>query len=401
MSEQADMIRVNMLGGYRSVIGDKVFCDNATRTGQVWNLLEYLIVFRHKTISHGELIQSLWPESDNEDPANALKNLIYRIRSVFIQAGVPFGKDMIISKRGSYCWNNDLPCVVDVEEFERLSREAAEKKRPAEERIDRYLQAIALYKSEFLPGSCYEEWVVPLSDYYRTIYFKCVHSVLELLTEAGRYAEAQAICEKALIIDQFEEQVHKYLLYALARQGSHNKAMAHYNYVLELFYNELGVNPSDSMKNLYREIVKTVNNVEIDLNMIKRELNESENITGAYYCEYEVFKDMYRVEARAAARTEQSIFVGLLTLTDSRGDAPDRQMLNKGMERLLQLTVKSLRKGDVIARYSPTQYVVMFPTRAYEHGRLVMDRLSLRFRADSGLKSLDVHTNFLPVDPVG
>jgi tetratricopeptide (TPR) repeat protein len=224
---------------------------------------------------------------------------------------------------------------------------------------------------------------------------------LELLTEAGRYAEAQAICEKALIIDQFEEQVHKYLLYALARQGSHNKAMAHYNYVLELFYNELGVNPSDSMKNLYREIVKTVNNVEIDLNMIKRELNESENITGAYYCEYEVFKDMYRVEARAAARTEQSIFVGLLTLTDSRGDAPDRQMLNKGMERLLQLTVKSLRKGDVIARYSPTQYVVMFPTRAYEHGRLVMDRLSLRFRADSGLKSLDVHTNFLPVDPVG
>ncbi len=400
MPVDALSIKVTMLGGFRITIGDKVFGDNATRTRQVWNLLEYLIAFRHKTISHGELIQSLWPESDNEDPSNALKNLVYRIRTLFIQADIPFAKDMIISKRGSYCWNNDIPCEVDVEEFEKFSKQAADTNLSSEERIDKYLKAISLYKSEFLPGSCYEEWVVPLIDYYRTTYFKCVHSALELLVETKRYAEVQAICEKAIIIDQFEEQVHKYLIYSLAEQGKHSKALAHYNYVMDLFYNELGVNPSQSMKNLYREIVKTVNNVEIDLNTIKKELSEADDVSGAFYCEYEVFKDMYRVEARSAARVNESIFVGLLTLTGANDKVPERQILTRGMEKLLQIATKSLRKGDVIARFSPTQYVMMFPTRTHENGQLVMNRLSQRFRSEPSTKVLDIHTNFLPIDPV-
>ena len=41
-----------------------------------------------------------------------------------------------------------------------------------------------------------------------------------------------------------------------------------------------------------------------------------------YKSDYEVFKNMYRLEARVAARTGQAVFLGLLTLLDENDSAP-------------------------------------------------------------------------------
>lgn len=64
------------------------------------------------------------------------------------------------------------------------------------------------------------------------------------------------------------------------------------------------------------------------------------------------------------------------------------------MERLEDTLKASLRIGDVVSRYSDSQYVVLLPACNYENGRKVSERIINRFYRDNkkyaGLK-IDVN----------
>lgn len=399
MGASKEKIDIRMLGRFSITQGELSISDSFNRTHQLWNLLEYLIAFRAKTVSQEELISVLWPDESSENPANALKNLIYRIRTTFSGYGFPFARDMILFHRGSYHWNNALDCAVDVEEFDRLVAEGAAAKSP-DKKLDRFGQAIALYEGDFLPGSSCEEWVISLSACYRSKYFSCVFETLELLMKRGQYDEARQVAEKAIVVDPFEEHAHAYLIRALICQDKQAQALEHYRRITELFYRELGVKPSETLRSLYREITKSITNVESDLDMIRDDLAEQSAPAGAYYCDYEAFKNMYRVEARAASRSGEAIFIGLLTVTGRDNNIPELALLSRAMEHLLGCVRESLRRGDVFSRFSPTQYVLMMPTLTFENGEMVMERICKRFRQDFRNKDIRLHATLQPLQPV-
>lgn len=397
--EMDSTVYIQMLGGFQLTVGDKVISDSISHTRQLWNLLEYLIAFRNNTISQNELVEALWPDNGSENPANALKNLVYRIRTLFASHGIPCAKEFIVFRHGAYHWNNALPCQVDTEDFENLAK-AALQASCAEEKVDIYMRAMELYKGDFLPGSGYEEWAVPLTGYYRSVYFKCVYEAVTLLIDLGRFDDIAVICERAAVIDPFEEKAHRYLIFALLKQNKQSAALEHYSHVTDLFYRELGVKPSEAMRDLYREITKSVNSIETDLSIIKEDLCERSMVESAFYCDYEVFKNLYRLEARAAARTGQSVFIGLLTVTDGENNVPELKLLGGIMDNLLQIIRQSLRKGDVVSRFSTTQYVVMLPALTFENGRMVLDRIHRKYKVAYRTKNVKLHTTLQPLDPV-
>lgn len=399
MEASNQKIDIRMLGRFSISQGQLSISDSYNRTHQLWNLLEYLIAFRSKTVSQEELITVLWPDESSENPANALKNLIYRIRTTFSGYGFPFARDMILFHRGSYHWNNSLDCVVDVEEFDRLIAEGTAAG-SAERKLGCFMEAIALYEGDFLPGSSCEEWVISLSACYRSKYFSCAFETMNLLMERKAYEEVRRIAEKAIVVDPFEEHAHAYLIRTLIQQDKQSQALDHYRHVTDLFYRELGVKPSETLRSLYREITKSVNNVESDLDMIREDLAEHNAPSGAYCCDYEVFKNMYRVEARAASRSGEAIFVGLLTVTDLDNNIPELRLLARVMDHLLECIRVSLRKGDVVSRFSPTQYVLMLPTLTYENGEMVLERICRRFRQEFRNRDFRIHTTLQPLLPV-
>lgn len=126
---QQPCIRIAMLGEFRVTVGDAVVSGGGARANQIWNLLQYLVAFRHKTLSQEEIIDAMWEEGTG-DPASALKNRVYRIRTAFAKAGAPYAKDVIRLSGGVYAWNNDLPCQVDTEIFEDCCARAAEPSLP-------------------------------------------------------------------------------------------------------------------------------------------------------------------------------------------------------------------------------------------------------------------------------
>lgn len=394
------VIQIKMLGKFEIKVGNTVITDGATRARQQWNLIEYLITFRNKTISQEELVEALWPEDSIDNPASALKNLVYRARNAFASYDLPFAKDMIIYSRGTYSWNNNLECDIDAENFEQLYRCSIQSFISSKERIECGRKALDLYLGDFLPYSNYEKWTMPISSYFKTMYFKCVKNLVELLEKEEAYDEIYSICQKAVTIDRYEELPHKYIIIALAKQNNHTQALNHYNHTTGMFYRELGVKPSEDMRNLYREINKSINNIEMDLEIIKEDLSERIMVKEAYYCDYEIFKNIYRVEARTSVRAKEPIFIGLLTITDNNGKIPPLEIISAGMEKLLHSTQKNLRNGDIVARFSATQYVLMFPTLSFGSGEIIIDRITHAFKEESGMTNIKVHATIKAIDSI-
>ena len=112
----------------------------------------------------------------------------------------------------------------------------------------------------------------------------------------------------------------------------------------------------------------------------KQDLREEAARPGPFCCEYGFFREAYRLEARRAARYGSSVQIALLTLALPDGRSPTLNLLNKTMDLVLDVLEATLRKGDVVARYSGAQYVLMLPTAAFEDATMILDRIVAAFK---------------------
>lgn len=220
------MIMIQFLGNFTIECAGQSLTHDNNRTKQLWLLLEYLIVNRFTDVSLNQLTDILWPEGMVDNPANALKNLVYRLRNLLNKIGRTAENDYIVSKHSSYAWNNTLPCLIDIETLEELHQKALSPHMTTNEQIGYYLQIISLYKGDFLNAVSSEKWIVPLCNYYHNIFIECVVNVCELLFEKRLFDNVDRICSKATTIDPFEEKFHLIKMRALVASGKQSQALA-------------------------------------------------------------------------------------------------------------------------------------------------------------------------------
>jgi len=377
-SGESGRIRINMLGDFKIYVGEHVLDDRISRSYKMWVLLAYLIIHRQRHISQEELIETLWPEEDNDNPANALKTLLYRTRAT-IASVIGDDPQLILSQRGSYSWNLRLDCFVDAEEFDQLVTKAADKALPPDTRQEALEVAINLYQHDFLPKLSNQMWIVPFTTYYHYLYLESVYSYGELLLDKEEHAKLVDICNMAIRIEPFEEKLYMMLIQAYLALGNTAAALSTYEKATELLYKNLGVRPSESLRELYQDIMKENKVLEMDLTIIQQDLREAVARPGPFCCEYGFFREAYRLEARRAVRHGTSVQIALITLTLPDGKTPTLNLLNKTMEQVLGVLEFSLRRGDVVARYSGAQYVLMLPTATYEDATMILERIVATF----------------------
>ncbi len=399
MEPAGRVLQVYMLGEFSLVYDERKIDDQSSRSKKVWTLIQYLIANRTKDISQNDLIDVLWPEGEEiGDPANTLKTIVHRARQALDKLAFEDGKNIILYRSGAYAWNNDLPVEIDAEEF--LSCCDAAEKVSGEKKLSLLMRALGRYRGDYLPKAAFEPWAIPLSSYYRTRYIRAAHDALALLAEAGRCADVVSLCRRASVIDPYDESIHLALIQSLVAIGAQQEAMNHYNYVTEMFFSHFGVTPSPELTQLYKEIVRTSKMTEMDLGIIREGLAESERAEGAFYCELEFFKDVYRIQARNANRNGQIVHISLITVLDGYGKKLTQAKMNTAMERLRDIIAASLRRGDVFTRYSVSQYLLMLPLANFENAEMVMNRVTRNFRRAYPKMELLLHYSALPLDPV-
>ena len=389
-------IKINMLGAFSMEYDGNVLTDEKSRTKQVWLLLKYLLTNRHREVTTEELVDILW-EDGIDNPNNALKNLVYRLRNLLDAVGRGENGEYIINKRGICRWNNQIECIIDIEELEKAYINAEN-----DPTAENYNDVIQLYRGDFLASFSYEKWVVPLAVKYKDMFFDSVNKCCEILKKDGRYEEIDLIASKAAKIDPFVESSHIAKMRALFAMDKKKEAMAYYEYVNDLFYSELGVIPSEELRSIYNEIVRGVKAIEADILNIKEDLREKpegDGIHGAFYCEYEVFKSVYRREARMLERSGQSIFVALFTVSSASGGSLSQDKNEQMMELLRDVLVGSLRRGDVVSRYSPSQYIAMLPTVTYENSDIIVKRIRKAFSEVYKGSVVTLECKVTPIEP--
>ena len=372
-------LQVQMLGQFTLRYGDRTISDSDDRSRRVWSLLAYMLYNHGRSFAQEELIHLYWSNGEKSaDPGNALKSIFHRIRTALDKLQPGLGRLLIRRKAGRYFWNNVIPLSLDTEDFE-AHFHAAEAAGDDDVRLAEYQAALALYAGDPLPRITDEIWTIPIVAYYHSLYTRAAAGAIELLEKQERTAEAVALCRRAIHIEPYQEDLYEHLMRGLLRTGDMKGAMSVYEEMSELLFAHFGVMPSETLRTLYRQATRTVNDRTLTMDEVCSQLAEPAPHGGAMVCEYDFFKILYRAEARSIARNGHSANICLLSVSGKDGEMLARRSLDPAMNNLQVLVQNNLRRGDVIARCSISQYIILLPQANYENSRMVADRLVSAF----------------------
>ena len=362
--------------------GEHSINEEDIRSDMVVKLLSYLIYHHGRGCTAQELTSALWQDDESANPVGALKNLAYRLRTILKKTWPD--REFVITGRGSYRWNPEIPVLLDTEEFISEIKKGERAEDPAA-KIRHFSKAFELYQGRFLHSLESEYWVMPKVALYESTYLTLSRELTDLLEDAGRYEEMERVALASLEIEPYDERLHTALIRAYVAQSRQEDAEEHYRTTEKLLYDNLGIGPSDEMKSLFSSVMDQQHKQETDLAVIQKELHEAQLIKGAYLCEYGVFKKKYELEARRVPRMGMTIYLSLLTLHAEKraGNAvaprEERELMEKAMEQVVGVVISSLRAGDVLTRYSANQYLIMLPACPYENAKAVMERIMRNF----------------------
>ncbi|MCM1055792.1 MAG: winged helix-turn-helix domain-containing protein [Bacteroides sp.] len=384
-------LKIAMFGEFSVSYKENTVSEHSKRSKKLWLLLQYLVVHHTRAVAQSELIDILSREDEGVNPTSALKTQIHRLRDILSELGCE--QQIIVCINGAYSINPDIDLEIDTEEFEKAFKDAAASD-DQDEKLSLILNAVNLYTGDFLAKSAYESWVVPLNTYYRSVYSKAVHIAVELLSGMGKLHDIIAICSKASVINPYDEFVHYSHIKALAELGDQESAKRQYETVTHLMMTKFGITPSKELIELYDTAIKSKKSVKSDIDAVISDLLEQRQVSGAFFCEYQIFKHLYQLEIRDAQRTGVSINICLLTVNGADGEMPAQNPLNKAMQRLQDCVSRSLRGSDIFSRYSVSQFVIMLSNTNEQTGDLIMKRIEKAFKRENTNKDIELSYTF-------
>jgi hypothetical protein len=183
-----------------------------------------------------------------------------------------------------------------------------------------------------------------------------------------------------MAIDLYDEKVHVAFLDALVATNRIAHARMHYSYITELLYRDLGISPSAELRDAYAKINSNAKYVQHDMEAILGSFSEEERkAEGPYFCDEEIFHELYKLERRRLQRNGQSNCLMLLTMSNANYGMPSADVLKAAHNALREVLTASLRKGDVVCIWNDAQVLVMLSSLTYEDAEIISHRIITRF----------------------
>ena len=389
-----DPIKVSMLGEFTLQFGDALLRESGTRSRRIFGLLSFLICHRGHPVSQYKLIDLLWGDSGEiTNPENTLRILLHRTRSQLDQLYAGAGRECILRKDGSYIWNPEIPVEADYEQFEALIQN------PQGSRLKNLLQALQLYRGEFLFRQSSDSWVVPICTHFQNLFLEASREAAQLLMEQQRTQEAAEVCRRWLAAEPYSEAACQMLMQVLAAAGNPQGAGELYEAFSRRLFDDFGIRPSEDTRRVYRNLVHSPVDRTMDMDEVLEHLQEPEGPPGALQCDYDFFKMLCYAERRAIERSGAVTHVALLSISGTPDKPLSKRSLNRIAEQLGQCLRTNLRRGDVISQCSASQYIIMLPKANYENSCMVCRRCIAAFQRSHPHVSARIHFLVQPLTP--
>lgn len=353
--------------------GDKPISFRRNTATKSMKLLQILLHCGEGGIARGKLLENLYGREELADVANNLRVTSHRLKKMLVDAGLP-EYDYIQIKSGIYRWSSPMEVEVDVHVFSHLV-DSSQKEDNEDKKIQLLKSACEVYHGEFLPGLSGEDWVLLESVQYKKKYTQALGQICDSLMKQREYETVLTLCEKASELYPFDEwqSVQVDCLMALNR---YKEAIQLYEDTAKLFFEELGISPSDKMMNQFKEMSAKMSHKPQAINEIKGGLKEDEEEDRAFYCNLPSFRDGYRLVRRIIERSGQSVYLMLCTVTDGKGrPMENKEKLTAMTDELYDAIKHCLRRGDSFTKYSPTQFLILLVGTNQENCSMIFDRI--------------------------
>ena len=361
-------IEMKMLGGFEILVDGQPVLAQLNQSRKATSLVQYLVLQRGAPVPHKVLIDVLWSGERSGNPDMALRAILHRFRSMIAQEKVAALENCILTSRGSYRWNPELTTRVDVFRLEDLAEEACSAPDEAAS-LACYEQMEQLYGGRLLPLSASEPWVESLAMHLHAQYRTAMLALLEHYHARKDSERLVALCESGLQKNPRVERLYLELIIALEDLGRHSEAqqVADRGRAAGCLHQEIEPRQAGG---IWRQARRADRNMEADMQRLTALLPDGE-AEGAMTCSFETFGEIYRMQRGLQAQYGVPIFLALFTVTPPRGHDPDET--ERMMAQLGELIHKRMRRCDVAARYTATQYVLLMCGTGGESGTPLED----------------------------
>ena len=100
------------------------------------------------------------------------------------------------------------------------------------------------------------------------------------------------------------------------------------------------------------------------------------------------------------ARSGRTVYLAMVSASMRDVTVPPLRMLNSYMERLEDCIRGTLRRGDVVAQYSVSQFILLLPVPSADKGQIALDRIISRFTEKYPRCPLLLRTSIREVDAI-
>lgn len=395
-------IEITTFGDFDIRIYGQSVLKKSKRTNKNLELLKYFITYRRKKLLPEMIIDDLWPDADFADPKNVLRTQIFRLRKNI--EDLPFNDSEkmcsmdVVFENGFYIFNPRNCCIIDTDRFEEGIKKAdLIRDKDSDKAIEIYREVINLYRGEYLSENPYSEWIFTIRSRFHRLFVQSVLRLFELLKNKRRFEEIVAIYDQIIALEPFEESIHIYFLESLSELKDYKNALSYYNYIVNRMYREMSINPTPALKRIYKKIISFgEENQETDLIQVVKKLVDDDKIEGAFFCDMDCFKTIYNLECRRSSRTNNTKFLGLITIVRKVEPISDVER-EEARDVLINIMIHSLRKCDVFCCWNSYQVIVLLTNILEVNLPIISTRIEKKFKTEINPNKFFVRICFQPV----
>ena len=231
-----------LLGGFAVHLDSGEPCVLPTRKAQA--LLAYLAMPVGRSHSREKLTALLWGDAPEAQARQNLRQTLTRLRRAL-------GDAVLVAQHDTVALQARMVSV-DVADLEVALRDGA---------VTALEHAATLYKGDFLDGfsvdeAPFEEWRVVERERLHELALEGLARLLREHMRAEQTELATRTALKILALDPLQESVHRTVMRLLARQGRRAAALQQYQVCVGWLERELGVEPEEETRTLYRELLQ-------------------------------------------------------------------------------------------------------------------------------------------------
>ncbi|TWH80495.1 BTAD domain-containing putative transcriptional regulator [Sedimentibacter saalensis] len=231
----------------------------------------FYYVCLNKHVRREEAMNIFWADTDEATGRKNLRDAIYKIKLSTC--------DTIFSPSKTYIeFSDNVNIEIDTDNLD-------------------VSNARNLYTGDFLLNfsvkNCFdfENWMIEKRNFYKDIYIKSVFEKVNELVSIGDYVNIQKYSDILIQNDPYNEKTLRYLMKIFALSEDYNTSVKLYYDMCSVLKHDLGVEPEQKTKKMYKEILELKNtfNQDQQKNNFDELKIKVENLTGYYTMYHETY----------------------------------------------------------------------------------------------------------------